>query len=104
LCSLNTGQGEGIDKPDQTRLVCEFMKPLKVYTITEAKAQLSDILRRVRLGDRIAIGAARIPEVELRIFAPQVKTREFGKLRGRISMSEDFTAPDQEIERMFSGN
>jgi antitoxin (DNA-binding transcriptional repressor) of toxin-antitoxin stability system len=78
------------------------MKP-KVYTITEAKAQLSDILRRVKRGEHIAIGAARIPEVELRLYAPSQKKRVFGKLRGKIWMSDDFGAPDTEIEKLFEG-
>jgi len=76
---------------------------LKVYTITEAKAQLSDILRRVKRGERIAIGAARTPEVELKLYAPKSKQRVFGKLRGKIKIEDDFSAPDRKIERLFSG-
>lgn len=78
------------------------MKP-KVYTITEAKAQLSDILRRVKRGERIAIGAARTPEVELKLYVPQSRQRVFGKLRGKIEIADDFSAPDPEIDRLFSG-
>jgi antitoxin (DNA-binding transcriptional repressor) of toxin-antitoxin stability system len=77
---------------------------LKVYTITEAKAQLSDILRRVKRGEQIAIGASRTPEVELRLYDPQPIRRVFGKLLGEISISDDFTAPDPTIEKLFTGN
>lgn len=75
----------------------------RVYTITEAKAQLSDILRRVKRGERIAIGAARTPEVELRIYKPLEKQREFGKLRGKFVIDDDFTKASPEIEKLFSG-
>jgi antitoxin (DNA-binding transcriptional repressor) of toxin-antitoxin stability system len=78
------------------------MHKLKVYTITEAKAQLSDILRRVKSGERIAIGAARTPEVELKLYQSISRQRTFGQLRGKIRIREDFTAPDREIERLFS--
>jgi PIN domain nuclease of toxin-antitoxin system/antitoxin (DNA-binding transcriptional repressor) of toxin-antitoxin stability system len=79
------------------------MKP-KVYTITEAKAQLSDILRRVKRGERIAIGASRNPEVELRLYSPTPKCRKFGKLAGEIWLSEDFTESDSNIQRLFEGS
>jgi antitoxin (DNA-binding transcriptional repressor) of toxin-antitoxin stability system len=79
------------------------MKP-KVYTITEAKAQLSDILRRVKQGERIAIGASRNPEVELRVYSPKPKRREFGKLAGKIWIAEDFAESDSTIERLFEGS
>jgi antitoxin (DNA-binding transcriptional repressor) of toxin-antitoxin stability system len=76
----------------------------KVYTITEAKAQLSDILRRVKRGERIAIGASRNPEVELRLYSPKPKRRTFGKLTGKIWLSEDFTESDPSIQQLFEGS
>jgi hypothetical protein len=79
------------------------MKP-KVYTITEAKAQRSDILRRIKRGERIAIGASRNPEVELRLYSPKPKRRTFGKLSGKIWMSEDFDKSDTTVQQLFEGS
>ena len=76
------------------------MKP-KVYTITEAKAQLSDILRRVKRGERIVIGAYRNPEVELRIYTPKLKRRKFGQLLGKIWLADDFIETDSTIRQLF---
>jgi hypothetical protein len=76
------------------------MKP-KVYTITEAKAQLSDILRRVKRGERIVIGAYRNPEVELRLYTPKLKRREFGQLLGKIWLADDFIETDSMIQQFF---
>jgi len=75
----------------------------KTYTISEAKAQLSDIIRRVKLGERITIGAARRPEVSLVLFQPAKRERKFGTLQGQVQMSEDFCATDPEIEKLFGG-
>lgn len=78
------------------------MKP-KVYTITEAKAQLSDIVRRVKRGELIAIGVSRNPEVKLSIYSPNLKNREFGKLAGEIWIASDFTRPDPAVQQLFEG-
>lgn len=75
----------------------------KTYTITEAKAQLSDIIRRVKQGEIITIGASGSPEVVLSIYSGVTKKREFGKLRGTVWISPDFCEPDSSIERLFSG-
>jgi hypothetical protein len=76
------------------------MKP-KVYTITEAKAQLSDILRRVKRGERVVIGAYRNPEIELRLYTPKLKRRKFGQLHGKIWLADDFIEPDATIQQFF---
>jgi antitoxin (DNA-binding transcriptional repressor) of toxin-antitoxin stability system len=76
------------------------MKP-KVYTITEAKAQLSDTLSRVKRGERIVIGAYRNPEVELRIYTPKPKRRKFGQLLGKIWLADDFIETDSTIRQLF---
>lgn len=73
------------------------------YTITEAKAQLSKLIKLAKEGAKITIGGSRTPEVILMKYqAPKVK-RTPGKLKNKIWLSEDFNAIDPEIEALFYG-
>lgn len=73
----------------------------KTYTITEAKAQLSALIRRVKRGESITIGAGRTPEVEIVVYNPTQRKRVFGRLKGKIWLSPDFNERDEDIEHMF---
>ena len=65
-----------------------------------AKTQLSKLLARVEAGEVITIARGRTPVAELVPFAPKAK-REFGSMRGKISIGPEFSEPlpDDELDR-----
>jgi prevent-host-death family protein len=70
-------------------------------TVTEAKTQLSNLIERVTDGEEIIIRRGQRPVAKIIAYTPQSKPRKPGGLEGQIWMSEDFDAPDEEIERLF---
>ena len=73
------------------------------FTITEAKAQLSKLIKLAKEGSEITIGGSGMPEVILiKYEAPKAK-RTPGTLKNKIWISEDFNAFDPEIEQLFYG-
>jgi prevent-host-death family protein len=70
-------------------------------TVTEAKAQLSSLVERVRRGEEIVIRRGREPVAKLTAYVPASKRRVLGDLEGQIWMSDDFAEPDEELERLF---
>ncbi|MGP0103465.1 MAG: type II toxin-antitoxin system Phd/YefM family antitoxin [Solirubrobacteraceae bacterium] len=72
--------------------------------VSEAKAQLSSLIRRATDGEEIVIRRGRRPVAKLiRYDEPSVR-RQMGDLRGQIWMSDDFNEPDEEIERLFGAH
>ena len=65
-----------------------------------AKTQLSKLLARVEAGEVITIARGRAPVAKLVPFAPKAK-REFGSMRGKISIGREFSEPlpDDELDR-----
>jgi prevent-host-death family protein len=72
--------------------------------IHEAKTHLSRLVERAEAGEEIVIARAGKPAARLVPLAPLGKPREFGRLRGKIWIADDFDEPDQEIIDMFEGN
>lgn len=70
-------------------------------TVTEAKTQLSSLIERVTGGEDIVIRRGRRPVAKLIAYSPSAKRRTPGDLAGQIWMSDDFNAPDEELERLF---
>jgi prevent-host-death family protein len=65
-----------------------------------AKTHLSQLLARVEAGEVITIARGRTPVAKLVPIAPKAK-REFGAMRGKISISPEFfePLPEDELDR-----
>lgn len=70
-------------------------------TVTEAKTQLSKLIERAQDGEEIVIRRGKRPVAKLIRYEEETSPRQLGSLSGRISIAEDFDAPDEEIERLF---
>ncbi len=81
--------------------MAESHTPAGAVTVTEAKAQLSSLVERVRRGEEIVIRRGREPVAKLTAYVPASKRRVLGDLEGQIWMSDDFAEPDEELERLF---
>lgn len=66
---------------------------MKVYSVHEAKSQLSKLIKEALSGKQVAIGQRREPMVVLSIY--QSPKRVLGTLEGKIWMAEDF---DQSLD------
>jgi prevent-host-death family protein len=68
-------------------------------SIHAAKTHLSKLLARVEAGEIITIARDKTPVARLVPVAPKAK-REFGSMRGKISIGPEFFAPlpDDELE------
>jgi len=65
-----------------------------------AKTHLSQLLARVEAGELITIARGRTPVAKLVPIAPKAK-REFGAMRGKISIGPEFfePLPEDELDR-----
>ncbi len=61
--------------------------------IREAKANFSELLRRIASGDEITITKAGVPVARLVPVKPKTGKRKLGLYRGQIWMADDFDAP-----------
>lgn len=78
---------------------------VETVTVTEAKAGLSRLLRRVLDGDEIAIGRRGQPEVVLRRYRDEDdEPRPLGQYSGPYRMDNEFFEADAEVEQLFHGN
>jgi prevent-host-death family protein len=64
---------------------------MKIVNVHEAKTHLSKILERVARGEQIVIARSGRPVAKLIPIARSV--RKPGRLKGRITVSDDFDAP-----------
>jgi prevent-host-death family protein len=69
--------------------------------VHQAKTHLSKLLERVALGEEVIIAKAGTPVARLVPFDREPKTRVFGGAKGEFTVSDDFNAPDAEIEALF---
>lgn len=76
------------------------MKSMEV-NIHEAKTQFSRLIRRVEAGEEITISRAGKPVAKLISAGPQGKQRPLGIAKGEFWISDDFDAPDPEVEALF---
>ena len=63
-----------------------------IVTVHAAKTRLSKLLARVEAGEVIIIARGKIPVAKLVPIAPPVK-RQFGAMRGKISIGPEFFEP-----------
>ena len=74
-----------------------------VVNIHEAKTHLSRLLQRVAGGEEITIANAGTPVAKLVPVESGKAKRELDIDKGKIWISDDFDAPDPEIEALFYG-
>jgi prevent-host-death family protein len=75
---------------------------MEMYNVYQAKTNLSHLLDLVSKGQSVVIGKAGRPIATLIPHKTKVKkNRTFDSLKGKIEMSPDFDAYDNEIEKLF---
>lgn len=74
---------------------------MQVTNIHEAKARLSELIRRAIAGEEIYIARADEPLVRLEPLARDTRPRTGGQWQGRIEISPDFDQVDAAIESSF---
>lgn len=70
----------------------------------EAKAQLSQLAERVWGGERVVITKAGKPYLDLLPHQEVMRTRQPGRLKGRIRMAADFDPTPEEVLDTFEGS
>lgn len=76
----------------------------KVFSVTEAKAQFSKLLRRVAAGEEITITKWGVPVARLVQAEAQNGKRQLGFYEGKFTVPHDFDAPlPDEILEAFEG-
>jgi antitoxin (DNA-binding transcriptional repressor) of toxin-antitoxin stability system len=74
---------------------------MHIVNISEAKTHLTQLVKRVLAGEDIVIARQGEPMVRLSVYQTDLTPREGGQWRGKVWMSEDFNAPDPELEALF---
>jgi prevent-host-death family protein len=77
---------------------------MQTVNIHEAKTHLSRLIAKAVAGEPFVIAKAGVPLVEVKALESSAapKKRQFGQLRGQISVPDDFdTMFQKEIEDMF---
>ena len=72
---------------------------MEIVTIHTAKTTLSQLLARVEAGEEIVLARGKEPIAKLVPYHPPVSKRQFGALRGVISVGPEFfePLPEQEV-------
>lgn len=74
---------------------------MQITNISEAKAQLSSLIERVRAGEDIIIGKAGKPVARLVRYENNRQQRRPGALKGKIKIAEDFDELPDDIADAF---
>lgn len=78
---------------------------MRQINIHEAKTHLSRLVEDVAGGDEIIIAKAGKPMARLIALEPPSAPRQFGMLKGKIHIADDFDAPlPEEILAAFEGD
>ena len=72
-----------------------------ITNISEAKAQLSSLIEKVRAGEEVIIGKAGKPVARLTKYEIKEIQRKPGALKGKIKIEEDFDELPSDIARAF---
>ena len=74
-----------------------------IVNISDAKAQLSNLIDRVYHGEKVVIAKNNLPIADLVPHIPEGK-RKLGFLKGRVDVTDQaLFGEDAEIERLFHG-
>ena len=71
---------------------------MTVVTIHTAKTTLSQLLMRVEAGEQIVLARGKVPIAKLVPYQPVASKRQFGALRGLVSVGPEFFDPLPEDE------
>jgi prevent-host-death family protein len=73
---------------------------MAIVTIHTAKTTLSQLLARVEAGEEIILARGKEPIAKLVPFQPPASKRQFGAMRGIISVGPEFfePLPEQELD------
>lgn len=74
---------------------------MTITNISEAKAQLSALLERVRKGEEIILGKAGRPIAKIVPFDMSTVPRQPSALRGQIKIADDFDELPEDIAAAF---
>ena len=66
---------------------------METITIHAAKTRLSQLLARVEAGEEIVLARGKHPIAKLMPFAPTSPKRQFGALRGTLTVGPEFFEP-----------
>lgn len=72
--------------------------------IHAAKTHLSRLVERAAAGEEIVIAKAGAPMARLVPYRHELRPRRPGALAGKVWMSDDFDAPDDEVVRAFEAD
>jgi len=72
-----------------------------ITNISEAKAQLSALIEKVKAGQEVIIAKAGTPVVKLVLYERSEKPRSPGALRGKIEIADDFDELPNDIADAF---
>jgi prevent-host-death family protein len=72
---------------------------MDTVTIHTAKTTLSQLLARVEAGEEIVLARGKVPIARIVPYNPVVPKRQFGSLRGVVSVNPEFfdPLPDDEL-------
>ena len=73
-----------------------------IVNVSEAKTHLSKLIDMVYHGEKVVIAKHNLPIVDLVIHKPTGK-RKLGLLAGKLSVPDDFSNENREINEMFYG-
>ena len=77
---------------------------MKQINIHEAKTNLSKLIEKVELGEKIIIANRGVPKAILSKYTPKTNSAldsPLGRYAGQIKISNDFNDEDDEINRLF---
>lgn len=76
---------------------------MQIVNIHEAKTNLSKLIAQVMRGNEVVIGKAGKPVVKMVSIKELKKKRIPGRLKGKISVPDNFNDEDPEINALFYG-
>jgi prevent-host-death family protein len=76
---------------------------MHIANINEAKANLSQLIRRALAGDEVIIARANEPLVRLEPVIQDTRPRVGGQWAGQVQMLGSFEFTDREIGELFQG-
>lgn len=77
---------------------------MHMTNIHQAKAKLSELIKRALAGEEVVIAKAGEPMVRLTPVQTDLAPRQGGQLKGKIWIADNFDAFDGELEEMFYGS
>jgi prevent-host-death family protein len=77
---------------------------MAMVNIHEAKTHFSKLVERARAGEEIVIAKAGKPVAKIVAYEKKLGPRKPGGWEGKVWISPDFDAFDEELEEMFYGD